>query len=191
MVAMLLDFFGHGSIMQPETLQPYIDGEKKEEVLEGIASSPRTLMQTLGTDWGRNIINKDLWLNCMEARLKAYVDCKNLGYKGAFVIVTDVRFDNEAQKIKDLGGTVVQIARADAPEQVGAEQHASEAGVSPHLIDVTVDNSGTVEEFQDALIKALGSLPALPDYPVEQTELFSEESEESTDVVEERSEALT
>lgn len=195
MVAMLLDFFGKGSIMAPAELYPYIDGDKKEEEIEGIGASPRKLMQTLGTNWGRDLINKDLWLNCLRERVNAYNDLVEHGYKGAVVVIPDCRFDNEAELIRELGGKVVQIVRDEAPEKVGEEGHASEAGVSPHLVDLTVANNGTVEEFQAALIEALGDtlpdVPVVDDLPWDELEAENAEAEEeATDAVEERSEAL-
>ena len=50
MIAMLLDFFGYGSIMNPESLNPYLEGDKKEDVLEELGVSTRVLMQTIGTE---------------------------------------------------------------------------------------------------------------------------------------------
>jgi len=168
MLAMLLDFFGRGNIMQPETLAPYLDGDRKEEVLEEIGVSCRSMLQTLGTDWGREKVHRDLWLNCMKKRIEAYTDVCNLGYSHALVVITDVRFDNEAKLVKELGGVVVQVCRDTVPE-VGDEDHPSEAGVSPHLIDMTVKNNGTVEEFGEALKEALGDLlPPIPEYKYEE-----------------------
>lgn len=211
MIAMLLDFFNLGSIMDAPSLYPYLDGDQKEEVIEAIGASPRKMLQTLGTDWGRKLINEDLWLNCMRERVEGYEALKEHGYKGSIVVITDCRFDNEAKLIQELGGTVVQIVRDNVPEQVGEEGHPSEAGVSPDLIGLTVHNNGTVEEFQAAFIKALGDLlPELPDAPEEPEELDDSEAffqalfelqedteeetnddEEATDAVEERSEART
>lgn len=206
MIAMLLDFFNMGSVMDKETLYPYLDGDKKEEVIEAIGASPRKMLQTLGTDWGRKLINEDIWLNCMKARVVGYEDLVSHGYKGSIVVITDCRFDNEAKLIRELGGTVVQVVRDGVPEQVGEEGHPSEAGVSPDLIDRTVHNNGTVEEFQAALIEALGDLlPAMPEPrpEAEEPEGFDEffaaleqlqdesTDEEEVDAVEERSEART
>lgn len=203
MVAMLLDFFGLGSVMQPDTLHPYIEGEEKEKTIEAIGASPRKLLQTLGTDWGRKQINQDIWLNCMRQRLNSYPSLVDMGYGGALVVVTDCRFDNEAHMLHDLGAKIIRIQRDNVPDQVGDTAHPSEDGVAPHLIDLTVENNGTVEEFQEALIKALGDLlPPIPETgPEDQLDLPWDEpeqedtattaTEEATDAVEERSAAHT
>lgn len=165
MVAMMLDFFGLGRIMEPVTLQPYIDGDKKEEVLPGIGKSARQLMQTLGTEWGRDHIDVDVWLNCMTARIHQYDDAVTHGYKGSFVIVTDARFDNEAQALKDRhDAIVVQVVRDDAPDQVGEGDHTSELGISPALIDYTIKNNGDMEALLDEVYTVLKDvLPEMPE----------------------------
>lgn len=151
MVAMLLDFFGFGKIMEPATLQPYIDGDKKEIALEGIGCSPRRLMQTLGTEWGRDIIKDSLWVDCMSQRINMYADgIENFGYGGAVVIVTDCRFDNEANQLRDLHDAfVVRVLRPEGPEIEGA--HHSEAGVHDDLVDCDIVNDGD----ENDLVKAV------------------------------------
>ena len=71
------------------------------------------------------------------------------------MVVSDIRFDNEAAAIRDLGGVVVCVERRAAQPIV---PHKSEAGVSPALIDVTVMNEGTVAEFLADAFNALAWL---------------------------------
>ena len=44
----------------------HIEGALKEEPLPGIGKSPRQLMQLLGTDWGRDLVHRELWLLLAE-----------------------------------------------------------------------------------------------------------------------------
>lgn len=148
MIAMMLDFFGVGSIQQPETLQPYIEGDKKEEIIPYIDKSARELMQTLGTDWGRDKVKPLLWVDSMTARLSNYDTVGDMGYAGAVILVTDCRFNNEAEALKQRHGAhIIQMVRTNAPESVGDPDHPSEAGVSPDLIDHTIINNGTTREL--------------------------------------------
>jgi hypothetical protein len=158
MVAMLLDFFGYGSIMNPSELKPYLEGDRKEDYLEKIGASPRELMQTLGTDWGRKIINENLWLDSMRERVGQYEEAEKHGHAGAFVFITDVRFDNEAEMIRELGGTIVHVSSTRLDGQLVAPHssrldgqlvapHSSEAGVGAKLVDTHLINNGTLEEF--------------------------------------------
>ncbi len=111
------------------------DREKKEQEIEWLGRSPRYLAQTIGTEWGRELVHADLWLLLAE---QARCRHDNL-------IITDVRFDNEAQWIKEHGGHVVSIeARGMA---VDNQKHASEGGVHPAYIDITVRNTGTIEHL--------------------------------------------
>lgn len=146
MVAMLLDFFGVASIMNRDAMNEYLDGSYKEEVIDTIGMSPRQLQQTLGTEWGRNIVNENLWLNSMAQRLPQYNEAKKHGHKGAVVLVTDVRFDNEAHVIQQLGGKLVYITHGDRVLEHNSK-HVSEQGISAEYIDMIIDNSGTIDDY--------------------------------------------
>lgn len=83
-----------------------IEGDLKEDpdpVLNG--ASPRHAMQTLGNEWGREMISPTLWVSIWtQAVLKAFSEGKN-------VVVDDVRYQNEVEAVHRLGGCVVQIER--------------------------------------------------------------------------------
>lgn len=146
MIAMLLDFSGYGSVMNPESLAPYIDGDLKEEELDKIGKSPRQLMQTLGTEWGRGLVNENIWIDNMEGRIGNYQEAKKHGYQGAFVFITDVRFDNEAEMIKNNGGTIVRVTTDRETDDVTS--HASESGVSECMVDSLIENNGDMDEYK-------------------------------------------
>jgi hypothetical protein len=55
------------------------------------------------------------------------------------VVASDVRFDNEAQAIRSLGGVVVELVAPWAkPPSDGIAGHASDAGISPELVDLRI-----------------------------------------------------
>lgn len=60
--------------------------------------TPRYAMQTLGTEWGRNFIGKDVWVHCLNRQLMKYVQ---EGEHKKFVI-DDLRFKNEELYIRGL-----------------------------------------------------------------------------------------
>lgn len=165
MVAMLLDFFGYGQIMAPETLAPYIDGDKKEDILHPIGASARTMMQTLGTEWGRNLINEDIWLESMSTRIDHYKEAGNHGYKGSYVIVTDARFDNEADRLVNMhGAVIVNVVRDEIPSEVGEEGHQSELGIGAHHFTHTIINNGSLEDLVGEVSTKLADI--LPTPPI-------------------------
>lgn len=124
------------------------DRKWKEEVVQWLGKSPRVLAQTLGTEWGRNCINSDIWL---LAAAKAYTDA---GMDGG-MIITDVRFDNEADWIHERGGVVVKI---DRPGVGTVAAHSSENGLRADKIDATVVNDESVGVLCSRGYMAINSL---------------------------------
>lgn len=86
--------------------------------------TPTHAMQTLGTEWGRDNIAPELWLEIWRVKARAKLA------EGRMVINDSVRFDNEAQAIRDLGGLVVRITGRAGDLAAG---HVSERGVQPDL----------------------------------------------------------
>lgn len=110
----------------------------------------RKLLQWLGTEWGRGTISETLWVDLWSAETQHLLDMGT-----SLVVSDDVRFDNEAQMVKAMGGSVVQII-SDATEKridtkAGISNHASEAGVDPKLVDYIVYNNGSLAEFENSL----------------------------------------
>lgn len=63
-------------------------------------------------------------------------------------VITDVRFENEVERIKTLGGSAIKIKRRDAEQAVIEEAcrqnrdvHRSELGLPDELFDYVIDNS--------------------------------------------------
>lgn len=123
------------------------DREFKESPVAWVGKSPRELLQTLGTEWGRNIVRQDLWIVVAQRRIAELLEAG-----GGPVVVADVRFDNEADMIHAQGGVVWKIFRTDGRD---ADAHSSEAGISPSLIDRTIFNDGTVADLRTAVDLAL------------------------------------
>jgi hypothetical protein len=127
------------------------------KVIEPVYNPPedfvkdRFLLQFLGTDWGRKTINDSIWINLWKNKVE-----KVLAQDSNVIVVSDdTRFDNEAEIIRNMGGVIVHIIRDDASAHAvggtGIAGHASEAGISPGLINYTIHNTGNLQEFQAAL----------------------------------------
>lgn len=110
-------------------------------------ATARHMLQTLGTEWGRHMVDGNIWLTAARNRIQRSVDG---GESPHLVLFTDVRFDNEAQMIRDMGGVVLYIKRP-ATDKAEAE-HASEAGISAALVDVWHANVGTLEDLRTNVI---------------------------------------
>lgn len=121
------------------------EGDRKEQPLAWLDRSPRQLMQSMGTEWARNTVHPDVWVKLAEQNLDYMT--KALGAVLGFV-VSDVRFENEADLIRRRGGTIIHISRAAAQ---AVNPHISEAGVAGNKADLLMFNNGTVEEFLRSL----------------------------------------
>lgn len=103
----------------------------------------RELLQRFGTEVGRNVHGEDCWIRI--AMNEVADEC----IKGNDVVITDCRFDNEAEYVRKAGGVVVKIVR---PGVGAVNEHASDAGVSEHLIDWQIFNGGRVEDLHTLII---------------------------------------
>jgi hypothetical protein len=115
--------------MSESDINDAIEGDMKEVPLDALGGhTPRYAMQTLGTEWGRNHMGQDFWVNMVRARI-------GNAPAGSKIVIDDVRFENEAALIRELGGKVIMITGREGI--VG--EHVSEHGVVP---DVTIKNDG-------------------------------------------------
>lgn len=116
-----------------------IEGALKEVPIPHMGGvTPRRIMQTLGTEWGRKTIHPDLWVNIARERILTLMDC------GMDVVVDDCRFDNEAAMIRELGGTVCKITGRSRE----IEAHESEHGVKTFC---AIRNDGSLENLVDRI----------------------------------------
>ena len=114
--------------------------------------TPRRIMQTLGAEWGRHMIDPDFWVYIMALRIERHMGTRVWHVLKRGIVFTDVRFPNEAAFIHQIGGTVARIERPG--HSPGA--HASE---QPLDADIAIPNDGTIEDLHDRL-QALWPRPA-------------------------------
>lgn len=129
------------------------DRRRKEEILPWLPCSPRRLLQTIGTEWGRDTIHPDIWVLATLRRIDAT--------DALWSVVTDVRFDNEAEAIRARGGVVWAVTRPSVGGLGGVEsRHSSEAGVSAELIDDEIFNHGDIAALEREVDAAWARLQA-------------------------------
>jgi len=121
--------------------------EDKETILPRFGASPRFMMQTLGTEWGRDIVSPQLWTGL------AYREANPILKIGLGVVFDDLRFDNEAQLVKDMGGVIWCIERPN----LASDSHVSERGIDPKFIDHRLANFGTVAMLRETVTSLLSS----------------------------------
>ena len=125
-----------------------LTGAAKEATVDWIGKSPRQLMQTLGTEWGRQLVRDDLWIRHAERRLQYYHQISSR------VVITDVRFENEAAWLRRRGGHLWHVLRN---ERAQVNPHASEGGVQfdAEAGDDIIDNNHGLEQLADEVRRAL------------------------------------
>lgn len=115
---------------------------RKEELIPEFGVSSRHLMQTLGTEWGRQCV----WVQCWRRRVQ------RLMTSGFDVVCDDVRFPNEALTLRALGGELWRVRR---PGTARGTTHASEGSLDDLVFDREIDNSGRLFHLHVAVRQAL------------------------------------
>jgi len=146
----------HGSLADKETVDPRW------------GLTPREILQRLGTEVGRSI-HADTWTKNMQYQLEREVRVASWGPQNDLpwepepvakgLVVTDVRFANEAEMVHTLGGHVVRVDRPDVAAGVGA-QHASEA--LAFEADSVLANDGSLQDLETKVAALLASLQRVP-----------------------------
>lgn len=92
----------------------------------------RRLLQRFGTDVGRDLLDRDIWL-------------KELDKQRGNIVVPDVRFPNELEKILGAGGKAVRIVRGKP-----VNNHISETALDGYKLPV-IYNDSSIEKLQEAV----------------------------------------
>lgn len=113
--------------------------EDKHEEIPEIKSSARHLLQTLGTEYGRGCVHPDVWLMCWRTSVQEHIRA------GMHVVCDDVRFPNEANLLRELGGELWMVTR---PGVQRTDTHVSEGGLDnfPYF-DRRLCNAGSLPDL--------------------------------------------
>jgi hypothetical protein len=149
---MLIEMLDHMALPHSASSFEYVySDELKDKPIEELGGkSPRQMMQTLGTDWGRGMVDDELWIKI--ARHQIDFIASNVVPDHALIVIPDIRFDNEAK----LCDYVVKIVNKNKRTQV--TEHVSEAGVSKKFIGYTLDNSGTKDHLRKQVLETYASI---------------------------------
>lgn len=101
-------------------------------------SEVRRLLQVIGTEAGRNFFNEDIWIEILEKQFPG------IAWPDTRYVITDCRFKNEVDFVKDKAGTVVWIARPG----LQSDGHASESDVPRVHANHIIYNDATIEDLE-------------------------------------------
>ena len=111
------------------------------------------LLTWVGTEWGRSI-KENIWVNnCLDRIYEAEKQGCYLSGE-PFVnnfFITDVRYPNEAQALKENDFYLIKIDRKNRPEEERAS-HTSENALNDYKDwDFVIDNNGSLEDLYEQL----------------------------------------
>ena len=122
-----------------------LEGPTKEMPIKVLGGrSPRQLMQTLGTEWGRSM-DENFWVNIVLNAIR----------NTELVVIDYVRFPNEYALLKEEGFSMWRVHRGTATHQ----SHASEGALDAHEFERTLWNRAGVPELTDYVDIALNPTP--------------------------------
>jgi hypothetical protein len=117
----------------------YVEAKTNREV--------RRLLQILGTEVGRKMIDEDVWTNILAQRIhEAQGTDQNIILTE--LVLTGVRYKNEIEMVHRLGGETWWIERPGLPrEEEETVIHSSENSLGPTDFDLLIVNSGTLNQL--------------------------------------------
>jgi hypothetical protein len=139
--------------------------------------TPRWVLQYWGTEVCRKAFHDDIWIASLENKIRNSKDS---------VVISDCRFPNEIQAIREAGGTIVWVQRGELPDwyDVAVEAnkgsnialnelkmrkiHASETAWVGTKFDVILDNNGSIDD----LYKQAQTLVVSNEVALSPTDLF-------------------
>jgi energy-coupling factor transporter ATP-binding protein EcfA2 len=134
----------------------YIDGYKKNESCEWLCGrTARHAMVTLGTEWGRRKIHKDIWVMALYRDMKHLINY--CGYRK--FVIDDLRFLSEEKWLRSLKYssdipitvTIIKLER----EGVIISDHQSEREVDKINEDWIIYNNNSIESLEQSIIDTI------------------------------------
>lgn len=129
-----------------------IDGDLRETPCHRLCgATPRRALQTLATEWGRDLIAPGLWVEAW--RLRA-LRCEH-------AVADDLHFACEAETVRRIGGVVWRVNRlgATAGGSVFETRTVSETQMASITPDAVLYNAGPEIKLYDAAAKLLETMP--------------------------------
>lgn len=146
--AMLRTFLEYVNVPSAE-IERAIEGDLKEFPLNRLGGQTmRYAMQTLGTEWGRDLIHQDIWVNACVDR------CQALLRSGKKVVVTDARYENEVNALRNIDARIYRIVR---PSSIAVDPHPSEAFIDRLRADAAFVNDSTIPALHKQLLDLVNS----------------------------------
>jgi hypothetical protein len=137
-----------------------LHGHKKEEIDDFWQITPRQVLQFVGTELFRDQmatliphVGTDFWVCIVKKKI---LDLRKINPHAKFVI-TDVRFENEMECIREFNGTTIRIVRSTMAE-TAESHHSSENTVDSLNVDFQIANDSSLESLHQTVDSLIFSL---------------------------------
>jgi hypothetical protein len=145
---------------------PFIGNEdfnKTDLSVTLIKPTVRQLLQEIGTDAMRDVIHPDAWVNALFTDYKGEYCGSGTSAELAKElqqnwIITDVRFPNEFNAVRNRGGMLIRVERDDLFRlgYIDKHPHSSETALDGHSFDFVIYNNDNIDyllsQIDDILI---------------------------------------
>lgn len=111
------------------------------EFMDASKENFRLVMQGYGTDVRRTLYGENYWIKRLDTTLVKLLKEQSVP---DLVVITDVRFPNEAQYIKECGGKIWRINRGS----ISNDTHPSETELEKIAVDDVINNGSSMAELQ-------------------------------------------
>lgn len=114
--------------------------------------SGREFLQRYGTEAHRHVFGEDFWIDAILPPLEP-LDFGPFLQSSEIYVVTDVRYDNEAARIREYGGVIWLVERPG--DDIDESNHPSELGIDEDLIDYLLPNDGSLDDLKNNIAKTI------------------------------------
>lgn len=124
----------------------HLYGDKKDEIDSNLGTSPRKLLQVIGTEMFQNKLNEEIpeyrWgkLVWVKSLLRGHEPTKKL-------VIPDVRFDHEAKEISNFSNSFIWKVIRDKKPKAHNDSHISEKGINEDFVDFFLLNDAEIKDI--------------------------------------------
>jgi len=124
----------------------YLTGSRKRDIIPFFGKSSTELQQTLGTEWGRELVKPSLWTDLLD-----------LAFPPETLVFNDsIRFKSEAEWIRSRGGKLIRIVDPRKPDD--GDLHISEVEQNAIIADYILCNAGSIIDLHINTLRAVKTL---------------------------------
>ena len=118
---------------------------------DGEALTVRQALIDIGTGLGRNY-NSNIWIDNFLHRMKSYKESNYLA-----VVVSDVRFINEFDNLKNLGFYQIRLLR-DSHLRINHISETNQDSIPDYKFNYVVHNNGSLQDLESETIKIFNNI---------------------------------